>query len=72
MAFRKLSETGSGVLALVKRDFPQIFFYRSKYIWKCQFLLKGKSVQFVFTCVAHKCFVYVIAAVARRDYKQRI
>ena len=35
-------------------------------------LLKGKSVQFVCTCVAHKCFVYVIAAVARRDNKQRI
>ena len=26
LAFRKLSETGSGVLALVKRDFAQIIF----------------------------------------------
>ena len=48
LAFRKLSETESGVLTLVKRDFAQIVFCRSKYM----FLLKGKSVQFVFTCVA--------------------
>ena len=34
-------------------------------------LIKGKSVQFWFTCVAQKWFVYVISAV-RRDHKQRI
>ena len=80
LAFSRLSETGSGVLALAKRDFAQIVFNRIKYIcqysiiqiWKCQFLLEGKSVQFVSTCVAHKWFVYVIAAVERRDDKQRI
>ena len=37
MAFRKLSETGSGVLALVQRDFAQIVFYRSKYIYQYKF-----------------------------------
>ena len=35
-------------------------------------LIKMESVQFVCTCVAHKWFVDVIAAVARRDDKQRI
>ena len=31
-----------------------------------------KWEKFVFTCVAHKWFVYAIAAVTRRDDKQRI
>lgn len=29
-AYRKLSESGSGVLAFVKSDFAQVVFYRSK------------------------------------------
>ena len=31
-----------------------------------------RSVPFYLHCVAHKWFVYVIAAVARRDDKERI
>ena len=37
LVFKKLSETGSGVLALVKRDFADIVFYRSKYIYQYKF-----------------------------------
>ena len=48
LAFRKVSETGSGVLALL---YTTLFFIGvnrfSIQIWKCQFLFKGKSVQFV-------------------------
>ena len=57
----------------------KLFFYRSKYIYHntnlemSVLIKKEKCLIRVYLCiVAHKWFVYVIAAVARRDDKQRI
>ena len=77
MAFRKPTETGSGVLALVNVICTNCFLQVGVNTFtntnlEMSVRIKRESVLFVCTCVAQKRFVYVIAAGARRDDKQVI